>query len=246
MRVGGSQRCEGPVEVKEKRPMFVKLPVRWIDAGGLNAFRWGQGGSDETAALMLLTVLAHHMDPDDGSVRLTYDQLCHAGSLSRAKVAGGLAILEARGLVERVTGQRSGYRVCNYNPEANWAKLPVRGLYRLGRVHAFTEFKLRSRVEMDALKLYLLFAARRHKDLNMAPISYERITANAGVANDRIRPALNILAVNDLVHTERFTSAQAEGGIAHAYRLTHLDGNRHLGTIGRENDFDLGLRVEDI
>ena len=33
--------------------------------------------------------------------------------------------------------------------------------------------------------------------------------------------------------------------IAHAYRLTHLDGNRHLGTIGRDSDFDLGLQVED-
>ena len=74
----------------------------------------------------------------------------------------------------------------------------------------------------------------------------QQITDHAGVANDRIRPALNILAVNDLVHTERFTSSRAEGGVAHAYRLTHLDGNRHLGTIGRDGDFDLGLPVEDM
>lgn len=231
--------------MKVRRPVFVKLPVRWIDAGGLKLFKWRQSGSDETAALMLLAVLAHHMNPEDGSVRLTYDQLCHATSLSRAKVAGGLAILEARGLIERVARQRSGYLILDYNAQANWAKLPVRGLYRGDRVHAFTEFKLRSRVELDAIKLYFLFAARRHKELNMAPISYEKITEHAGVANDRIRPALNILAVNDLVHTERFTSTRAEGGIAHAYRLTHLDGNRHLGTIGRDSDFDLGLQVEE-
>ncbi|MDB5725680.1 MAG: hypothetical protein JWQ16_2434 [Novosphingobium sp.] len=232
--------------MKARRPVFVKLPVRWVDAGGLKAFKWQQGGSDETAALMLLAVLSHHMDPDNGSVSLTYDQLCHAASLSRAKVAGGLAILEARHLIERIAGQRSGYRVVDYNPLANWAKFPVRGLYRGDRVRAFTHFKLRSRVEMDALKLYILFAARRSKELNMAPISYEKITEHAGVANDRIRPALNVLGVNDLVHTERFTSTRAEGGIAHAYRLTHLDGNRHLGTIGRDSDFDLGLAVEEV
>lgn len=231
--------------MKVKRPIFVKLPVRWIDAGGLKAFTWKQGGSDETAALMLLAVLAHHMDSDDGSVRMTYDQLCQAASLSRAKVAGGLSILEARHLIERIAGQRSGFRIVDYNPLANWAKFPVRGLYRGDRVHAFTEFKLRSRVELDSLKLYFLFAARRSKELNMAPISYEKITEHSGVANDRIRPALNILGVNDLVHTERFTSTRAESGIAHAYRLTHLDGNRHLGTIGRDSDFDLGLPVED-
>lgn len=231
--------------MKVKRPIFVKLPVRWIDAGGLRAFKWKQGGSDETAALMLLAVLAHHMDSDDGSVRMTYDQLCQAASLSRAKVAGGLAIIEARGLIERIVGRRSGYRLVDYNALANWAKFPVRGLYRGDRVHAFTEFKLRSRTELDALKLYFLFAARRNNALNMAPISYEKIIEHAGVANDRIRPALNILAVNDLVHTERFTSTRAEGGVAHAYRLTHLDGNRHLGTIGRDSDFDLGLPVED-
>ena len=230
--------------MKVKRPVFVKLPVRWIDAGGLKVFKWRQGGSDETAALMLLAVFAHHMDPDDGSVKLTYDQLCQAASLSRAKVAGGLSILEARGLVERIARQRSGFRIADYNGLANWAKFPVRGLYVGDRVRAFTEFRLRSRVELDALKLYFLFAARRNNAMNMAPISYEKITEHAGVANDRIRPALNILAVNDLVHTERFTSSRAEGGVAHAYRLTHLDGNRHLGTIGRDGDFDLGLPVE--
>ena len=231
--------------MKAKRPVFVKLPVRWIDAGGLKAFKWQQGGSDETAALMLLAVLAHHMAPDDGSVKLTYDQLCQAASLSRAKVAGGLSIIEARGLIEKVSGQRSGYRLTDYSALGNWAKLPVRGLYAGDRVRAFAEFKLRSRVELDALKLYFLFAARRNNAMNMAPISYEKITEHCGVANDRIRPALNILAVNDLVHTERFTSSRAEGGVAHAYRLTHLDGNRHLGTIGRDGDFDFGLPIED-
>lgn len=231
--------------MRPKRPLFVKLPVRWIDAGGLKAFKWKQGGSDEIAALMLLAVLAHHMDPDDGSAQLTYDQLCQAASLSRAKVAGGLAILDARGQIERVAGQRSGYRIADYNPLSNWAKFPVRGLYVGDKIRAFAELKLRSRAELDALKLYFLFAARRSRELNMAPISYEKITEHAGVANDRIRAALNILAINDLVHTERFTSTRAEGGIAHAYRLTHLDGNRHLGTIGRDSDFDLGLSVAD-
>lgn len=161
--------------MKGKRPVFVKLPVRWIDGSGLKAFKWQKGGSDETAALMLLAVLAHHMDPEDGSVRLTYDQLCQAADLSRAKVAGGLSILEARGLIEKVSGQRSGYRLADYNALGNWAKLPVRGLYVGDRVRAFSEFKLRSRVELDALKLYFLFAARRNNTSAATTVSWRLV-----------------------------------------------------------------------
>ena len=55
-------------------PPWTKLPSRWIEDGGLEAFRWTQGkGADNLAALMGLTVISHHVDPDSGVARLTYD-----------------------------------------------------------------------------------------------------------------------------------------------------------------------------
>ena len=47
-----------------------------------------------------------------------------------------------------------------------------------------------------------------------------------------------------VVHTERFTSKRFEHGIAHAYRLTHLDPYHLLGTLGRDDDFDLSLATD--
>lgn len=225
-------------------PIFAKLPSQWIEDGGLKQFRWQRGGSDETAALMLLIVIVQSADAVSGLVRLTYEDFIGATELSRAKIAAGLEVLTQRKLIVRGTHGRSSIGLVDYDPEKGWAKLPVRGLYSGGTVTAFRNFKLRRRAELDALKLYLLFAARRNRSLNMAPISYEKIEEYSGVKQAAIKHALNILAANALVHIERFTSRRVEGGIAHAYRLTHLDSYHHLGTRGRHDDFDLGLPIE--
>lgn len=222
---------------------FVKLPSAWIEAGGLRDFRWKPDGSDETAALMILAVIAHHVHPLTGIARLTYDQLVAMTGISRSKAAAGLDILARRSIIERLPEGRSSYKLANYDPTSGWAKFPARGLYRFGSVAAFEDFKLRRPAELDALKLYFLFAARRSRELNMAPISYGKIEEYSGVKEPRIKTALSVLTANELVHVERFTSCKSENGIAHAYRLTHLEGHQHLGTIGRDHDFDLGLVV---
>ncbi len=224
--------------------IFAKLPSKWIEDGGLKKFRWKRGGSDETAALMLLIVIVQQADPASGWVRLTYEDFMSSAELSRAKIAAGLEILEKRGLIERGTHGRSSIGIADYDPENGWAKLPVRGLYAGQAVAAFRNFKLRSEAELGALKLYLLFAARRDRRTNMAAISYEKIEEYSGLKSAQIKPALNVLAVNALVHTERFTSKRFEHGIAHAYRLTHLDPYHHLGTRGRDDDFDLSLATD--
>lgn len=58
-------------------------------------------GSDNVAALMVLTAIAHHADPDSGLSRLTYDQTAAITGLSRAKISGGLDLLEERGIIHR-------------------------------------------------------------------------------------------------------------------------------------------------
>lgn len=232
--------------MKKKLPLFVKLPSAWINAGGLRDFTWKPDGSDNLAALMVLVVIAQHMDPDDGVARLTFTQLSDMASIGREKVARALDILAKRGLVERWTDGRSTYQVVGYDASAGWAKLPVKGLYQNGVVAAFQDFRLRRRGELDALKLYLLFAARRSNDTNLAKIGYDKIEEYTGVTRPHIRSALSVLGAHSLVQIERFNSEVSDNGVANAYRLSHLDSYRHMGTIGRADPHLVSSAFDDL
>ena len=219
--------------MRKLRP-WIKLPNRWIEARGLRDFRWAHGqGANNLAALMSLVVLSHHADAESGLARLTYDELCWATALSRAKLSAGLGVLAEHRLIGREAGGRSTYQLSDYDPAQGWAKFPARGLYRDGTVAAFDEFRLRLPAELDALKLYFLFASRRDRETNMAKISYETIEDYSGVGRNAIRRALSVVAANGLIHVEHIPSAVSDYGFAYAYRLAHLDPYRHMGTLGR-------------
>jgi DNA-binding transcriptional ArsR family regulator len=217
----------------KKLPIWIKLPSAWINDGGLHQFRWGQQGANNTAALMALAVIAHHVDPDTGIAHLTYDALSDMTSLSRAKVSGGLSLLAARRLINKEPEGRSSYGLQGYDPASGWAKFPARGLYHNDVVSAFTEFRLRRPAELEALKLYFLFAARRSRDTNMAHITYEQIASYSGVHHNYIRRALTVLGANGLIHVERLPCEMSDVGVANAYRLTYLESRAHMGTVGR-------------
>lgn len=205
-----------------KLPQFQKLPSGWIEKGGLKKFAWGKTGGDEIAALIVLAVIAHHIDRDTGVARLSYTELAEMASLSRAKVSAGLKILIDRDLITSTVAGRSSYRLENYDPKAGWAMFPANGMYRNDVVEAFREFKLRRRVELDALKLYFLFAARRNNDTRVAQIGYEKIAEYTGVTANYIKPALSVLAANGLIHIEHAQSKESNVGVTNAYRLAHL------------------------
>lgn len=212
---------------------WVKLPTRWIEAGGLTGFRWKQGeGSANVAGLMLLTVIAHHADEEHGVAQITYDRFKAATDLSRAKISDGLNALVDRGLIARLSAQ-SAYRIVDFDPSRGWGKLPARGLYRQDAIPAFHEFRLRRATELDALKLYYGVVARRDNDTNLARMNYETIEDYTGVPRNRIKSALSLLAVNHLVHVEHVPSWTSGYGVSNAYRLAHLETNRHMGNRGR-------------
>lgn len=215
---------------------WVKLPSRWIETRGLTSFYWKDGeGSSNLSALMLLTVIAHQADAHTGTARATYDDLSTATELSRASVSAGLNQLYVHHIVERAPLGRSTYRLSNYDPEKGWAQFPARGLYMEGSetVSAFSDFRLRSPTELDAMKLYFLFASRRDRRSNMAHITYETIEKYSAVPRNRIRRALSLLAAEGLVSIEHHPRADDDYGNANAYRLSHLHPRRHMGTTGR-------------
>jgi hypothetical protein len=115
------------------------------------------------------------------------------------------------------------------------AKLPARRLYPGGR-YAFAEFKLRKRTELNALKLYFLFAARRGRDTNIANISFDKIEEYASIERPDIKAAMSMLAALSLVYVEHRPILQNEHGIANAYRLAGFDSYTHMRTRGRGMD----------
>lgn len=222
---------------------WVLLPTWWIGQEVLAQFRWARGeGADNTAALMTLIVIAHHAEQQTGQARLTYAQFCEATGISRAKLSRALSVLQDRGIIERWRDGRSSFQLTGYDPTRGWCKLPARSLYVGPTVDAFRHFRLRVPTELNALKLYLLFAARRGRDTNMANISYDKITAYTGLRREQIRAATAMLAALSLAYVERVPSAVSEHGVANAYRLAGLEPHAHMGTIGRRltaQDFDL-------
>jgi hypothetical protein len=218
---------------------WTKLPVKWIFDGGLRSFRWSAGeGGQQIAALLVLAVLGHHAV--DGHGKLTYDELGQKLGISRTMIAAGLSLLEDRGIIERGP-QRSAYSLCDMGEGLPWAKLPAKGMYGSGVVAGFQHFKLRQSAELNALKLYFLFAAMRNPESNSAQISFDKIVAHSGVRRDAISAAVSLLAASGLVRVEsiRSESARTSQGEAvnfHRYRLAHLDSYRHAGTAKQPDD----------
>lgn len=216
---------------------WVQLPTKWIlQDKGLIGFRWGLNGqgSDNAAALIVLMVIAHHAEEETGVAEITYDQIEKAAGLSRMKIAKALTILEERNLVHRKAGGRSRFQLANYGV-APWAKLPAKRMYASGRIAAFHDLSLRLISQLDALKVYLLIAAFRSNETNLANISLDVIEEYTGIDRSRLKTATSVLAGCSMVYIEHKPSSQNPYGIANAYRLPGLDSYNHAGTRGRSD-----------
>lgn len=215
---------------------WVKLPTAWINGHGLKNFRWDPGtGGDNIAALMCLMVIAHHADSETGEAAVTYDKFQRATNLSRAKVSGGLDVLQRLGIIDRrVEKRRSTYRLIGMDKKG-WGALPAKPIYTTtGQIKFLRDFNLRKSVELNALKLLFLFVARRGTDTNAANISYDKITEYTGISRDKIRSAISLLVTHEMVHVDRAPSAISNSGVSNAYRIPHIRPYWHMGTSQRE------------
>jgi len=217
---------------------WVRLPSAWIETRGLVSFRWKLEGADRLAALMALMVIAHHADRESGIARLTWNDIAHCSGVSRAKLAAGLSLLEAERLVVREPRGRSTFQLQNFGEGHIWAKLPAKPLYGDSGLRAFQAFTLRNRAELDAVKLYLLFAARRDVRRNITFLSYPTIEEYSGVGHNNIKRALSLLIVHGLIVVDSRPSESNEYGVANGYRLAFLSAHHHAATTGR--GFDAG------
>jgi hypothetical protein len=193
-------------------------------------------GFRHAAALMALTVIAHHANTEGGIARLKYDELCTMTGLSRAKLSNGLNVLERIRVVERTPQGRSTYKLTNFDPRGGWAMLPAKCMYSSGRIAAFDDFRLRNVTELNALKLFFLFVQQRGRDVNMAIIGYDKIEEYTAIERSKIKAAISRLAAIPLVYVEQVHSWKNKLGIANAYRIVGLNTYDHMGTRGRGMD----------
>lgn len=212
------------------------MPSGWILRRGLKKFDWRNGGegANHLAALMAYAAFLHTADEETGVTRLTYDDICERTGLSRPKLSSGLQILKVNAVIESVPDAlQSTYRLSAFDPAEGWAKFPGKCLYSGGRIVAFDEFRLRKRVELEALKLFYLFIAQRDRATNTANLSYDKIEEYTGINRTRIKSALSFLASLSLIYTERAPSSVNEYGISNSYRIVGIDTSNHSGTRGR-------------
>jgi hypothetical protein len=211
-----------------------QLPTQWIRDQELRNLRWGEHGADAVAALMVMLVMAHRRplfsDGTNGSeVEITYDDLGRSLSISRSKISKGISLLVQQGWITR-GDTRSLYRfTASTTP---WGKVAVRPLYdQHGTISAFDGWRLRSPLELDAMKLYFLLIAFRDARRNYTSMRYHVMNEYTGVQVGKIKGALNFLVVSNLIYVEREARDPLDRtNPANLYRLRGVDPYRHDGT----------------
>lgn len=222
---------------------WARMPTAWIFDGRLATdFTWGSSGranrSAATAGLMLwiaLVTRANEYFGDASSsiptalrVMLTYNALKELTGLSRSLISTGLSALEETGLIKiESIGRASRYELKDFNPMRGWCKLPSRALYTRGKyktIDAFKHFQKRTVCELDALKLYLYFAAIRQNQELFSQAKFATIQAHTGVPEKRIARAHSfLLATGLLAQISKEPPKNGEYFPNHYYLLGYMD-----------------------
>lgn len=220
---------------------WVKMPSKqFMDTAltPLTKIRWkaSGGNANAIAALMTYIALVHHVNESDshtrgqeGSVKITYDVLCQLIGISRNKLSGGLKVLQEFNLVSREgDGKNVTYSIIGYTSPSGWAKLPAKGLYDDSRsqIKLFKDFKLRSKAELNALKIYLVLLSFRNNKTLMTLMSYEKIAEYSGVQRSDIRTALSFLVVNHFITINTDLTTRDDYSRSNQYRIRHLEANK--------------------
>ncbi|HED40316.1 MAG TPA: hypothetical protein ENJ13_07790 [Chromatiales bacterium] len=227
---------------------WVRMPSYWLrneDHYPLPDMKWvGEKKADQIAALMIYIVLVHHANGEVttdkqelGLCSLTYTKLSDITGLSRAKISGGLKVLtHIKVITQTGTGRNNLYKIENYGSPGGWGKLPARGLYNNGyeKIPAFHRFQLRSKNELNAMKIYLLFVALRSNSTNYAKVGYDKISEYTGMHRNEIKSAISFLINLGLVQVDTGNSDINEFAKVNMYRLCYLEPYKHRGTSARD------------
>ncbi len=159
--------------------------------------------------------------------RLTYEDMNALTGLSKKLISAGIQILIAREFIWRVDGAGT-YGIFGLGEGENWAKLP--GLALMSKAQTsfspFQHFFLRSKHELNALKLYFYYAVTRDRAKPYSEPSFERIFEKTGVSERDIASANSLLISSGLLaRTRPVPSDDAKKFESNHYYMT---GYNHL------------------
>lgn len=167
-------------------------------------------------------------------VRVTYADFMDTLSLSKAKVSEGLKLLEARDLIDRP--DRSLFYVNGMAERSPWGKLPCKSMYSVTglTITMFKNFSLRSRHELNALKLLILVCSRTDSVSGRAMIGAETIRKWSGIPKNDIKFAADKLINHGLMHQERVHD-QGTQNVYWGYRLSGNQSRIHGANSSPDN-----------
>ncbi|HXS54007.1 MAG TPA: helix-turn-helix domain-containing protein [Usitatibacter sp.] len=214
-----------------KRKHWHRLPSRPV-LDALPQLSWGSGETSaarDAAALMVYVSLAfmaqrEYLKPDTevSIAAATYDALTTATGLSRQMISLALSRLAELQLIQK-QGSPQNRRYLLTGSEGYWFKLPCLALIGESEIRPFQHFKLRSKVELYALKLYLYLAARRDNDTLYSMSSRETIAAATGIPERHVRRARSFLVSCGLldVVTQKYNEYAGKNEPTRYYLLGH-------------------------
>jgi hypothetical protein len=222
---------------------WVQLPHQWVYAKKLTSLSWQEHKAVGTAALLVLIPLAHRSDlapqDADGWVKLPFAELTELTGISKPLLEPAFSLLEKLEIIQRKRpggGKANLYRITPnqlVKEVETYAALPCRSMYSTDRrrLIPLKDFRLRSRAELDALKVFFLLVAMRDRKTNATRANYETISGYTGVHKNRIRTAISLLLNAPLIHLEELDAGDdPEMHTSHLYRIVGIVPRLHAGT----------------
>ncbi|NUL39722.1 ArsR family transcriptional regulator [Kosakonia sacchari] len=184
---------------------WVKLPSKFVLDDRLKELLWTHDKigkpSHKVAGLKLYIALSMLAKQEERysdlvesyissySAQATYQELAELTALSRASIAAGIEVLVTLQLLTvRLDGRKNIYVFPGFNGSGDWCKMPCRALLsRDGkRIEAFYKLKLRSKIELYALKMFIYICAVRDNSSSYTSASFEKINMKTSIPESDI------------------------------------------------------------
>ncbi|WP_076592603.1 hypothetical protein [Herminiimonas arsenitoxidans] len=136
--------------------------------------------------------------------RLTYEDFIQITGLSKKLISLGLQKLLERKLIRRIDGAGS-YEIYGLGSGEQWSKLPGLELLTPAKTSfaPFSNFFMRGRHELNAMKLYFYYASTRDRDNAFSTPAFPTILSKTGVPEREIPKANSFLLTSGLLYRTR-------------------------------------------
>lgn len=221
--------------------LWAPMPSNWIRFDNkLKNFTWRPGEGQKAAsvaALQLYVTFCFFAERQDGVdhrelvAELTYAAIGDLTGLSKALISSGIRKLCEEGLIEvRQAGRKNLYVLSGYDENRGWCKLPVRPLvdHERRQILPFMHLTRRSKTELYALKMFLLFAAHRDNETPYTMCSFDTIDEEAGIPRSQINRAQTLMISMGLL--DRIVVSREEGSLINEPNKYVLGGYRAMFT----------------